>query len=532
MTKTPEVIVDRMDEPLLSSTSHVMTETSNDQDLSEKRTDAFWGWCRRDRSRTPPLKKANLWSKLKSIITLLRPWEISLLVIVGIFNVFLTRMLGYIPGDFYYCLTNSDKQHFVKVIIKQCILVVIATVTFGSMDTLAEFSSLRWRKRLTIKVHDLYSHQKKYYMLEEDDIDNPDQRIQRDIDFLTTSLSNVVRKISATPFTIIYFTYLCLQYLNFELMLVLYLYFFLIILVQKAMVSPITPIVVKKEAAEANFRSSHIRMKGQAEAIALFGSEERERGLLDGELHNVLYYQRKLVFYRWFLSLSSTLIDYLGSIVMYSLLAFAIFTKIDDWGNVDKSELPRMISNAAFVVLQLTYSFSTISDTAKEVSSLFGYVERVGELLEYLLHGSNNLENCQDSTAGNKDGKGSNKGGILTGPHTRKLKDRLFEYSVHEPDVNCKRVIASVHPDLNELDGILAVPTFQFASLGVDFAPQSGCSIDTISAEMNKLHLNFLSFEGEVRYQLKKKGYFCDSIDPLTGCAMHTRRGERYSEVG
>merc|ERR1712224_597714 len=55
--------------------------------------------------------------------------------------------------------------------------------------------------------------------------------------------------------------------------------------------------------------------------------------------------------------------------------------------------------------------------------------------------------------------------------------------------------------------------------------------MDVITKEMNKLLSNFVTLEAQVYRELTRLGYFCDSIDPLTGCAMHTRCGKRYSEV-
>ena len=48
---------------------------------------------------------------------------------------------------------------------------------------------------------------------------------------------------------------------------------------------------------------------------------------------------------------------------------------------------------------------------------------------------------------------------------------------------------------------------------------------------MNRLHMNIVMLESEVYSQLTARGFLCDSVDPLTGCSMHSRSGSRYSEV-
>mmetsp|Transcript_8982 Transcript_8982/g.22138 ORF Transcript_8982/g.22138 Transcript_8982/m.22138 type:complete len:286 (+) Transcript_8982:252-1109(+) len=111
------------------------------------------------------------------------------------------------------------------------------------------------------------------------------------------------------------------------------------------------------------------------------------------------------------------------------------------------------------------------------------------------------------------------------------LGERCLEYSIHKLEGKAMEQVGRVFPDLSEGDrsGLLAVPTFQRALF--DLNPDSGAPPAAVQMEMNKLHLNFVALESEVYGELTRLGYFCDSIDPLTGCAMHSRSGERYSEA-
>ncbi|UPR03491.1 ABC transporter [Chloropicon primus] len=471
---------------------------------------------------------------------MIRPWEFVFLVSLGLVNVWLAKMLGYIPGDFYTCLSERDLEEFKKTMRRQVFWVLVCSASFGCVSPLSELLSLRWRRRLTLRLHGLYAGGQRYYKVK-GDVDNPDQRIQRDADFVCKALATVANLLCTSPFKILYFTFLAHHYLGTKLLLAMYAYFVLTLTLQKAFVDSVAPLVVKRERAEAEFRSSHYRIRGKAEEIALCGStnETRERDILNQRLGGVLSAQKKLVVYHWGLSLSSSLIDYLGSAMNYLILGIAIFSKRGVWDK-DAKDLPREISNASFIIFQLIYSFSQLCDTAKNLSDLLGYAERVGELIEGLGWSPDQGSGATDPEAGaTKPGGGcQEKRGpseVLVGRQPAEFLGRSMEYSIHRVEGKVYEAARSAFPDLGLLGEaghtLLAVPTFQLAAPGVDLNPDSGCPTHEISFEMNKLHRNYVALESEVYRELTLAGYFCDSVDPLTGGATHTRLGSRYNEV-
>ena len=227
---------------------------------------------------------------------------------------------------------------------KQVLFALACCVTFGSVQPLSELLSFRWRKRLTLSLHAMYcTNSKAYYSVR---LDNPDQRIQRDADFLCKALAQVGNLVCVSPFKILYYTWLSVTYFGAKTIGCLYAYFALTLIAQKLLMDNVTPLVVRRERAEAEFRQTHFRLKGHREEIAMAGEaiEARERYVLDESLGGALRAQRKLVVAHWALALSSSLIDYLGVVVNYSMLGFAIFRGIRGW-DVPEKDLPKMISS-------------------------------------------------------------------------------------------------------------------------------------------------------------------------------------------
>merc|ERR1711977_295739 len=111
----------------------------------------------------------------------------------------------------------------------------------------------------------------------------------------------------------------------------------------------------------------------------------------------------------------------------------------------------------------LIYCFSQLSDTARELSSLLGYAERVGELIQHF------TEDDDDDTEKGKRRRG--EGECLLQPKPGDLNGRVTEYSIHKPDRKTSaEVLHAVFPDLasGDRERVLAVPVFQCAALGID----------------------------------------------------------------
>ena len=450
-------------------------------------------------------------------VRVIQPWEIVFLVSLGLLNIYLGQLVGYLAGDFYACLAAKDAPAFDSTMRKQVLFALACCVTFGSVQPLSELLSFRWRKRLTLSLHAMYcTNSKAYYSVR---LDNPDQRIQRDADFLCKALAQVGNLVCVSPFKILYYTWLSVTYFGAKTLGCLYAYFALTLIAQKLIMDNVTPLVVRRERAEAEFRQTHFRLKGHREEIAMAGEaiEARERYVLDESLGGALRAQRKLVVAHWALALSSSLIDYLGVVVNYSMLGFAIFRGIRGW-DVPEKDLPKMISQSSFVTFQLIYAFSQISDTARAATDLLGYAERVGELIGFAT-----------GEGGAGDPEDPKKGGSMAVIRRAALGGRPMEWSVHEAEGPVLEAAVRTFPDFlarpNGGSRLVAVSTFQCAT------DKRGGARLASAAEMNAQHRSFLALESEVWKDLTDSGHFCDSVDPLTGCATHTRLGQRYSEA-
>jgi putative ATP-binding cassette transporter len=215
------------------------------------------------------------------------------------------------------------------------ILATVAAVRFLLDLYLAQRFIVRWRVWLTRRLTGDWLDGHAYYrgQLAKDPIDNPDQRIQQDIDIVTavtgepnvpshgsgsTLLFGAVESVlSVAAFGVILW-HLSGPLKVLDVTLPKALFWIVIVYVLAATViafwigRPLIRLSYLNELRNASFRYAMIRMKDSASAIGLYRGENVERGLLDHRLTSVIvnyrmWLNRMVIFLGWNLAASQTI---------------------------------------------------------------------------------------------------------------------------------------------------------------------------------------------------------------------------------
>src|SRR4029077_1223408 len=184
-----------------------------------------------------------------------------------------------------------------------CILVFFAISMSVYSLYLSQMLQIRWRRWLTSKYLDAWLADQAYYQLELGDrTDNPDQRIAEDLHQFTTYLlslsvgliSSVVSLISflvilwglSGPADIALGTWATLHipaYLVWAALLYAGVGTWLTIKIGR----PLVPLNFARQRFEADFRFSLVRMRENAESIALYGGERVELNVFNERFNSV-----------------------------------------------------------------------------------------------------------------------------------------------------------------------------------------------------------------------------------------------------
>jgi ATP-binding cassette subfamily D (ALD) protein 4 len=213
-------------------------------------------------------------------------------------------------------------------------------------------------------------------------IDNPDQRITQDVDSLCRTLSSTIPLILISPFTIVYYTYRTWQVTGYYGPLLILVYFIIWSGINKIFISAVSRTIFRQNICEGNFRFLHTLIRTYNEPIAFYNGGAFEHQRFDNYFIKALtplLYRRSIQ--EFFLSLSTNLYDYIGSIVTYLLLVLAIFV-FHFYDNVTISIAT--ISQISFMAGYLIYRFNLLNDLTDKLTLIAANTHRVQTFVEYM----------------------------------------------------------------------------------------------------------------------------------------------------
>ena len=475
-------------------------------------------------------------------------------------------LTGSVAGRFYQALLDRDRAAFRAATLSSLALYALVTAVVTAHAAFTEFLALRWRRRLTGALHAAYFRGGAFHALAKSgsDVDNPDQRIQRDAERFCTALAQTLRVYMAAPFGAAYYTWSVRGYVGWGGVGMVYAFVAAGVLVQLAAARRLPKVVRRQERLEGDFRVAHMRVRACSEGIVVAGGGRREWSAADAAAGRALGNQWTLLLHHALLQLCTSFVDYFALAVNYATFVAPIF--YGGWDGVPQSEIAQRISNSSFGSLMLLNTFTQMLDQSRTAADALAFAVRVGTLLEKsrdlegLVEGEEVLA-AKGATvatgvprASGAPGAGGAGGGadlaegqprlrfLVNPPAQRCFRGDPLQFSLHSFPRDMAADLGAVFPGLPPAarpEDILAVPTFQFykerpvdrRSAAVAAPGGGGGDASGSGVEMDRLLANFSALAGKVREELEGEGHWCDAIDPVTGAAMFGRRGQTYSEV-
>lgn len=182
------------------------------------------------------------------------------------------------------------------------LIVVVRTI----MEFITELAALQLRAGLTDVLTTAYFRKSAYYrcQLNNPAVDNPDQRIVRDIASFAETTAGLVNTVGQSLFNIGYYSYKTHQMSSTWIGPAgIYVFALLAIFVTRLVAAPIAAIVVKLQAAEGNFRRQHVELAVSAEAVALGGGAGPVAATLSSSFAAVLVQKSRILLWHVALNL-------------------------------------------------------------------------------------------------------------------------------------------------------------------------------------------------------------------------------------
>ena len=320
---------------------------------------------------------------------------LAAVVALNLVYVWLTVRLNMWNSDFYNALQNYDWPNFwwqfgVFGMIAVAIIVVLVYQSY-----LQRILQIRWRRWLTHHFLNDWLGDRAYYHMQLDQAatDNPDQRIAEDLGrFAVTTLDLSVGLLNAVV-TLCSFLFI-LWTLSGSLVIPLggdfsitipgYMVFAAIIyavggtFLTHWIGNPLVRLTFDQQRYEADFRFSLVRLRENAESVAFFGGEERERMIFHGRFARVVGNWWDIIRRRKRLAWFTTGYGQVAVVFPFLVAAPRYFAKEIQLGGLMQisSAFGRVQESLSFIIS----SYVEIAEYQSVVERLRGFRARVDEI--------------------------------------------------------------------------------------------------------------------------------------------------------
>jgi len=309
-------------------------------------------------------EKKTAWTLLVLLVLLMFGWSGS--------NVLFNQQ----AGDLASALAAKDSGRFWRTIYECLAMLVVAVPIVALYYFMRDKLALHWRRWLTHRILNRYLEHRAYYELNTDSkIDNPDQRIAEDVNVFTQKSLNFMIVILGSLIDLAAFSGV-LWSISHSLVYFLIIYavvgtFVTVFLFGRVLIG-INSLQLKKEA---DFRFGLVRIRENAESIALYRGEQQELSLVERRFESVFQNNAKLVNRQLFLNLFANAYKYLTCVIPYAIIANQVLS--------GELEVGRAVQAAGAFTAILT-ALAIIVDKFDELSKFIAGIDRLDAFVKFL----------------------------------------------------------------------------------------------------------------------------------------------------
>jgi putative ATP-binding cassette transporter len=236
---------------------------------------------------------------------------LDLVVGLNLFQVYLSVLFNAWNNSFYNALQQLDQAAFLHQLLRFCWLAALFILSGGYAYYLNQVLQIRWRRWMTEHLVGRYLGAKVYYRLQLGEVrtDNPDQRISEDIPGFVQQSLDLSLGLLNSAVTLLSFL-LILWNLSGALEIplggasivipgymvwVAILYAVLGTWLTHRIGLPLVGLYFQQQRVEADMRFSLVRLREQAEGIALYGGETVESRTISDRLWRIVGNFRRII---------------------------------------------------------------------------------------------------------------------------------------------------------------------------------------------------------------------------------------------
>jgi len=353
---------------------------------------------------------------------------LAIIIVLGGGTIALQAYFTYVNRDLGNALMAKNAHAFYRVILIAFVWIMVMVPVSAYQGWLTGRLTIVWREWLTNRFIAMGFQNRAFYrMIEDNSVDNPDQRISEDLNsFAGGAINYFLTTLQAIVTTIAFFGILwsLSHFLSIALLFYAAAGSYLSVVVGRRLVG----INFQQQRYEADFRYGLVHMRNNVEPIFMYGGEAQETGQLSSRFAKLAKNFNLLILWQRHLELLTGSYSNLIAVLPFFLLAGAYFA-----GKLQFGQL-----------LQASNAFGTLSGSLSLIVNNFeafaGYAAVVNRLATF-------ADACEATPAPGSEGKA----GIET------VEDDLIEFqhlTLTTPDQS-KTLITDMSLTVSKLEPLL-----------------------------------------------------------------------------
>ena len=308
----------------------------------------------------------------------MKKWAWGMLFLLATFSVsvsLINVLLSYVGRDFMTSLSLKEKDEFLHNLYRYLIAFGLAVPVVVFYRYTEERFALLWRRWLSLRMLHHYFENRAFYKINSyEGIDNPDQRIEEDIrSFCVQSLS-ILLILFNSLITIVAFMGILWSisiYLTFSVVL----YALVGSVITYLLGRPLITLNFAQLRKEANYRYKLVNVRDNAESIAFYRGEKKERLRARQRLKEALKNLLQIINWNRNLSFFTTSYNYIIGILPTIIVAPLYLDGKIEFG---------VVIQAGTAFVQVVNALSIIVLNFGQLSSLTAVITRLGSFWEAL----------------------------------------------------------------------------------------------------------------------------------------------------
>ena len=301
---------------------------------------------------------------------------------------------AFVSGQLFRAVFEGNNSSFRKLLAMNIGLSVVLTLFNKILANLVSSLGRNWHKNLVEGIHDLYFAGNNYYKIQ-NVIELPHERIATDAPQLTRDLGLIA---CDSVNAIINFLVFSRQVYRFgkrisgektwngaRLVIGPVAYVVIGSIIVSRFVPNLGFVRKRQRELESKYKQSHVRMCRNAEAVAIYGGEEYEKGVFGKHFDNLTSFNENV---RWAAMPSELLKEYITKYALHTCMMLLVLTpffnpKDPSKGKSAGQAMYRIKVLSELIIMELI-ALSQVARLGNTIQRVSGLVDRVGELVHNL----------------------------------------------------------------------------------------------------------------------------------------------------